>query len=172
MSDSATICQLVYAVVLANKWDLVAKEDREEVLAGISHGLRFMSDVPVVPVSAHTGAGFPALFRKLRKVVAASRLRIPTADLNRWLQDVAEKHPPSMASRGPSRRPNKLFYASQVAVRPPVIIIVCSDPKAIQTSYVRFLENQLRESFGFEGTPVRVRLRARSGRRADREKSG
>lgn len=153
------------AVVLANKWDLVAKEDREDVLADIRHGLRFMSDVPIVPVSARTGAGLGRLFGRLREVVAASERRIPTADLNRWLQDVAEKHPPAMASRGAARRPNKLFYASQVAVRPPVVVVVCSDPKAIQTSYVRFLENQLRESFGFEGTPVRVRLRARSGRR-------
>jgi len=156
------------ALVLANKWDLVDKDDREDVLADIKHGLRFMSDVPVVPVSAKSGAGFRPLFRKIRKVVSASQLRIPTADLNRWIQDVAEKHPPSMASRGVSRKPNKLFYASQVGVRPPVIIVVCSDPKAIQTSYVRFLENQLRESFGFEGTPVRVRLRARSGRRGER----
>ena len=153
------------AVVLANKWDLVDRDDRAKVLDEIGHALRFMSDVPVVSVSAQTGAGFGTLFRKLRKVVSASELRIPTADLNRWLQDVAEKHPPSMASRGPSRRANKLFYASQVAVRPPVIVVFCSDPKAIQTSYVRFLENRLRESFGFEGTPVRVRLRARSRRR-------
>ena len=65
------------------------------------------------------------------------------------------------------RRPNKLFYASQVAVRPPTIIVFCTDPKAIQTSYVRFLENQLRISFGFAGTPVRVRLRQRSGRNRD-----
>ena len=70
-----------------------------------------------------------------------------------------------MASKGTLRRPNKLFYASQVGVRPPTIVVFCTDPKAIQTSYVRFLENQLRESFGFEGTPVRVRLRKRSGRK-------
>jgi GTP-binding protein len=159
------------AVVLANKWDLVDRDDRADKLADIAHGLRFMSDVPIVSVSAQTGAGFRALFKKLRKVVAASELRIPTADLNRWLQDVSEKHPPSMASRGPIRRANKLFYASQVAVRPPVIVVICSDPKAIQTSYVRFLENRLRESFDFEGTPVRVRLRARSGRRSEREQA-
>ncbi len=157
------------AVVLANKWDLVDKDDRQDVLADIAHRLRFMSDVPIASVSAQTGAGFGSLFQKLRKVASSSRLRIPTADLNRWLQDVAEKHPPSMASRGSTKRANKLFYASQVAVSPPVIVVFCTDPKAIQTSYIRFLENQLRESFGFEGTPVRVRLRERSGRRSDRE---
>jgi len=157
------------ALVLANKWDLVATEDRPDILADIGHGLRFMSDVPIVPVSALTGAGLNPLFKKLRKVAAAGEQRIPTADLNRWLQDVAEKHPPSMASRGALRRPNKLFYASQVAVRPPTIIVFCTDPKAIQTSYVRFLENQLRLSFGFAGTPVRVRLRERSRRNRDQQ---
>ncbi len=75
-----------------------------------------------------------------------------------------------MASRGPTRRTNKLFYASQVAVRPPVIVVFCTDPKAIQTSYVRFLENRLRESFGFEGTPIRVLLRARSRRQKGPER--
>lgn len=153
------------SVVLANKWDLVEKDDREDRLADIDHGLRFMADVPVVPVSALTGAGFKRLFQRLGSVVRAGEQRIPTADLNRWLKDVSEKHPPSMASKGVQRRPNKLFYASQVSVRPPTIIVFCTDPKAIQTSYVRFLENQLRESFGFEGTPVRVRLRQRSGRK-------
>jgi GTP-binding protein len=124
-----------------------------------------MSDCPIVPVSALTGAGLKPLFKKIRQVAASGQQRIPTADLNRWLSDVAEKHPPSMASKGSSRRPNKLFYASQVTVKPPTIIVFCTDPKAIQVSYVRFLENQLRESFGFAGTPVRVRLRERAGRK-------
>jgi GTP-binding protein len=155
------------AVVLANKWDLVETDRRPDVLADIAHGLRFMSDAPIVPVSAQTGQGFNALFKRLRKVVAAGEQRIATADLNRWLQDVAEKHPPSMASKGANRRPNKLFYASQVGVRPPTIIVFCTDAKAIQVSYVRFLENRLRESFGFEGTPVRVKLRNRSRRKGE-----
>jgi GTP-binding protein len=155
------------ALVLANKWDLVASDRREEVMADIRHGLRFMADVPIVPVSARTGSGFGPLFKKLRRVVEAGSLRVSTSDLNRWLHDVAEKHPPAMAARGLTRRPNKLFYASQVGVRPPTFVVFCSDPENLQTSYVRFLENQLRESFGFEGTPVRVRLRARGGRRGE-----
>jgi len=156
------------ALVLANKWDRVDSSRRRELLEEIAHGLRFMSDVPIVTVSARTGSGFGKLFQKIRKVVRAGEKRIATADLNRWLQDVAEKHPPAMASKGSARRPNKLFYASQVAVRPPTIVVFCTDPKAIQTSYVRFLENRLRESFGFEGAPVRVKLRRRRPQR-DRE---
>lgn len=155
------------ALVLANKWDLVPSDRREDVMADIRHGLRFMADVPIVQVSAKTGAGFGPLFKKLRRVVEAGSVRIPTSDLNRWLHDVAEKHPPAMAARGLSRRPNKLFYASQVGIRPPTFVVFCTDPDNLQTSYVRFLENQLRETFGFEGTPVRVRLRARGGRRGE-----
>ena len=155
------------AVVLANQWDRVASDRRQDVLEDIAHGLRFMSDVAIVPVSAKTGQGFGAVFKKIRKVVSAAELRISTADLNRWLQDVTEKHPPSMASKGSSLRPNKLFYASQVGVRPPMVVIFCTDPKAIQTSYLRFLENRLRDSFGFEGTPVRVKLRRRRRSRSD-----
>ena len=126
-----------------------------------------MSDVPIIPVSARSGQGFKSLFAKLRKVVASAEKRISTSDLNRWLQDVAEKHPPAMASKGAQRRPNKLFYASQVAVRPPTFVVFCTDPDALQVSYVRFLENQLRISFGFEGTPVRVKLRARKRKREE-----
>lgn len=155
------------ALVLANKWDLVPSERRGEVMEDIRHGLRFMTDVPILPVSAQTGSGFGPLFKKIRQVVAAGSLRIATSDLNRWLHDVAEKHPPAMAARGATKRVNKLFYASQVAVRPPTFVVFCTDPDNIQTSYVRFLENQLRESFGFAGTPVRVRLRARGGRRGE-----
>ena len=111
--------------------------------------------------------GLPRDLLDAGRVDGAGELRISTADLNRWLGDVSEKHPPSMATKGPNRRPNKLFYASQVAVRPPTIVVFCTDPKAIGVSYVRFLENRLRESFGFEGTPVRVKLRARKGRREE-----
>lgn len=155
------------ALVLANKWDLVPSERRSDVMAEIRHALRFMSDVPILPVSARTGSGLGPLFKKIRRVHAAGARRIPTSDLNRWLHDVAEKHPPAMAPRSGGRKLNKLFYASQVGRRPPTFVVFCTDPDNIQTSYLRFLENQLRESFGFEGTPVRVRLRARAGRRAE-----
>ena len=71
------------ALVLANKWDLVETEDRPEILAEIGHGLRFMSDVPIVAVSAVSGSGLNPLFKKLRKVAAAGEQRISTSDLNR-----------------------------------------------------------------------------------------
>jgi GTP-binding protein len=66
-----------------------------------------------------------------------------------------------MATRGARRRPLKFFYATQVASRPPTFVLFCTDPTAIQTSYKRFLENQLRERFPLAGVPVRLRLRRR-----------
>jgi GTP-binding protein len=68
-----------------------------------------------------------------------------------------------MAQRGVRRRPIKFFYATQTGVRPPTFVLFCTDPKAIQPSYVRFLENRLRDEFDLAGAPVRLLLRARRG---------
>jgi GTP-binding protein len=150
------------AVVLANKWDLVAGEDASQVLEQIRHGLRFMSDAPILSVSAKTGARLGRVFGVVRKVVRAGGRRIPTADLNRWLQETVRLHEPSMARRGPRRKPIKFFYATQTEIYPPRFLLFCSDPEAIASSYRRFLENQLRQAFDFAGTPLRLRLRSRS----------
>ncbi len=66
-----------------------------------------------------------------------------------------------MAQRGTRRRPLKFFYATQTTVRPPTFVLFCTEPEAVQASYRRFLENRLRESFGLEGIPIRLRLRSR-----------
>jgi GTP-binding protein len=157
----------VAALVLANKWDRLRGSARaEEVLAGIAHGLRFMDDAPVLAVSAQTGAGLGALFERVRQLHERSRREISTAELNRWLQDAVRRHEPAMAQRGSRRRPLKFFYATQTGVRPPAFTLFCSEPAAVQPAYVRFLENRLRDAFDFAGTPVRIRLRARSQRGA------
>jgi GTP-binding protein len=74
------------------------------------------------------------------------------------------KHAPALGRRsGHARRPIRFFYAVQTGVRPPTFLFFCTLPKSVMTSYRRYLENQLRETFGFEGTPVRLRFRARKG---------
>lgn len=155
------------AVIVANKWDLVAKERRAETLEQIRHGLRFMSDVPLLCVSARTGAQVGKLFALVEKVAAAGSLRIGTAQLNRWLQDVVRRHDPGMARRGQGLTPLRFFYASQVGSRPPTFLLFCSDAEAVLPSYLRFLENRLRESFELEGTPIRLQLRSRRRDEAD-----
>jgi len=156
------------AIVVANKWDLVSGDRAAEVLEEIAHQLRFVSDCPTVGLSAKTGARVPRIFPLIRKVVSDADRRIPTAELNEWLQESVRLHEPSMARRGSGRRPMKFFYAAQTGVRPPTFVLFCTDPEAIQESYRRFLENRLRETFGFQGSPIRLRLRARSrkGRRS------
>jgi GTP-binding protein len=154
------------AVVVVNKWDLVAKPARPDLLEGVDHGLRFMADVPMVSVSAKTGSGVGKVFPLIKQVAEAGGQRIPPAELNRWLADVVARHDPGMARKGNRSHPVKFYYASQVAVRPPSFVLFCNDADSILESYRRFLENRLRETFGFEGTPVRLVLRNRRGRDA------
>jgi GTP-binding protein len=147
---------------MANKWDRV-KGRGDAVRDAIADGLRFMSDAPVLTISAKTGAGIGKIFAQVQRLRAASHRRVATAELNRWLKEAVSRHEPAMAQRGSRRRPLKFFYAAQTAVRPPTFVLFCTDPTAVQPAYRRFLENRLRERFDFEGTPVRLRLRARSG---------
>jgi len=152
-------------LVLANKWDLVEQresQDARKVQQAIQHALRFMPDAPVLPVSAHTGAGLEGLFALVERVAEAGARRIGTAELNRWLKHAVARHEPAMAQRGARRKPVKFHYATQTGIRPPTFVLFCTDPAAIQSSYRRFLENRLRESFDLRGTPVRLRLRARA----------
>jgi GTP-binding protein len=152
--------------VLANKWDRVAGHDDEDrakrVEDGIRHTLRFMADAPIHRVSAKTGAGVGRIFPLVEEVATAGERRIPTAELNRWLEETVARHEPAMAQRGPRKKPVKFHYATQTGVRPPTFVVFCTDPRAVQPSYRRFLENRLRERFDLRGTPIRLRLRARA----------
>ena len=134
----------------------------EAAQASIQHTLRFMADAPVLRVSARTGAGLQRIFPLAREVAEAGERCIGTSELNRWLDQVVTRHEPAMAQRGPRKRPVKFHYATQTGVRPPSFVLFCTDPKAVQDSYRRFLENRLREAFDLRGTPVRLRLRARA----------
>ena len=153
------------SIVLANKWDLIAGNGPDASRAvdeSIAHTLRFIPDAPRLHVSALTGGGLSRLFARVEQVAAAGQRRIPTSELNRWLEATVERHEPAMAQRGPRRKPVRFHYATQTGVRPPTFVLFCSDPEAIQPSYRRFLENRLRETFDLKGTPVRLRLRGRA----------
>lgn len=151
------------AVVVLNKWDRVDSEQGERLRAQVEHTLRFASHFPVVACSARTGARLARLWPAVARVHQAANRRISTSELNRWLQQTVARHQPSMARTGPRRRPVRFFYATQAATRPPTFALFCTDPRAVSPSYRRFLENQLRDSFDFAGTPIRLRLRSRRG---------
>ncbi len=161
-------------VVLANKWDRVGEEadsgrDAKRVLEQIEHGLRFLPEVSIVPVSALTGARIRRVLPAVRAAAAAGQRRVATPDLNRWLQQVVKIHEPAADRRAGRARAIRFFYATQTSVRPPTFLLFCNEPRAVQASYRRFLENKLREAFDFRGTPVRLRLRARA-RSGERER--
>jgi GTP-binding protein len=152
-------------VIAANKWDLVVERGERaasDADAAIRHALHFMPDAPVLHVSARTGAGVKRILHEAERVASAGRRRIATSELNRWLREAVSRHEPAMAQRGMRRRPIKFFYATQTGVRPPTFMLFCTEPASVKPSYRRFLENRLREAFDLRGTPVRLRLRARS----------
>ncbi len=167
--QDARICALAFergcaCVILANKWDLVAADASERgqrVREELDRTLRFAGHAPVIQVSAKTGSGVQRIFPLVEKVSRAGELRIPTAELNRWLERTVARHEPAMAQRGTRKKPVKFLYATQVGVRPPSFTFFCNAPNEIQDSYKRFLENRLREEYDLQGTPLRLFLRAR-----------
>ncbi|MCH2171096.1 ribosome biogenesis GTPase Der [Myxococcota bacterium] len=155
-----------FAIVI-NKRDLLTAgegdaDPRARLREQIGYGLRFAPEAPMLMISAKTGASVERIFPIVRSLAAAANREIGTSELNRWLADATDRHQPAMAQRGMRRRPLKFFYATQVDVQPPTFALFCTEPAAVKTEYLRFLENRLRERFDLRGTPVRLQLRKRS----------
>ncbi len=151
-------------VVALNKSDLLSKTDRAKAEETAREKLSFVPFVPVVHTSAKTGRGVAELFATIDRVRAASLKRVSTGELNRFFEQVIElKPPPTMGGRSP-----RLYYVTQAEVSPPTFIAMTNAPDAIHFSYRRFVTNQLREHFGFEGVPVRVHYKARRRRGEER----
>jgi GTPase len=146
-------------VVVINKWDLVAKtnETMDEYREKAREALDFMPYAPLAFISAKFGQRVYQALEQALVVVDERERRIPTAQINKMLREAVAGHPP------PSRPGKwmKFYYGTQVDVAPPTFVFFCNDPKAIHFSYRRYLENQLRASFGFLGTPVRMSFRGR-----------
>jgi GTPase len=144
-------------VIAINKWDLV--EDPEtawkEMREACERLLPQVRGVPLVRLSGLAGTGVPALMDAVVKAYKVWNARISTAQLNRWLEKVLERHPPPAVSG----RRLKIRYATQPKTRPPHIAVFSSRPDAIPPAYIRYLTNSLRESFDLPGTPIRISLR-------------
>lgn len=144
-------------VVIVNKWDLVPKGPRttEEYRQRVRAGLRFLDYVPVLFTSAKTGQRVGQVLPMALRVQEARLVRIPTGELNRLLQGAVARHaPPSKAGKR-----LKFYYATQAAVDPPTFIFFVNDRRLVHFSYQRYLENQIRERYRFEGTPLRIGFR-------------
>lgn len=149
-------------LIVLNKRDKVPRASVDQRIEGVRETLRFLPWAPVVLTSARTGAGVTDVPAMADRVFAESSRRVSTGELNRLLEAiVGEKPPPA----GPSGRHVRLYFATQAEVRPPTFVISANYPAAVPFSYRRFLANQFRRAYGFEGTPIRVVLRERRRKR-------
>ena len=144
-------------VIAVNKWDLVTdKATATKALAeDVARLLPQLSGVPVVTLSATTGAGVGKLMPAVMRIYDLWNKRISTAKLNQWLEFQTARHPPP----APSGRRIKLRYMTQARARPPTFALFCSNAKELPDSYKRYLINGLREDFDLPGVPLRINLR-------------
>jgi GTPase len=158
-------------VVAVNKWDAVeGKTDQtfDQYVAWIRAEAPFLDFAPVLSISARTGQRVERVLELAVDVWAERRRRVPTGELNRLLSDaVARQEPPAVKGRRP-----KLFYVTQATVAPPTFVFFARDAAAVHFSYQRYLENRLRDEFGFLGAPIRLVFRERSGRFEARPRRG
>jgi len=157
-------------IIAANKWDLVkargpdfSKQFDEEV----RRKLKFLDYAPVLHISASTGERTPKLLEMIDRVGEARKRRVPTGELNKFIEAVTAVHPPA----SPGKKEVRILYAVQVGIAPPSFVFFTNVATTFHFSYERFLVNQLRESFGFFGSPIRIEVRARERRRKARAKS-
>lgn len=142
-------------VVALNKTDLLDGANRRKAERHAREVLAFAPWAPFCTISARTGKGLGPLLRTVGKATESREQRITTGALNRFFEEVLERHPPPSQSGHPVR----LYYATQVTVRPPTFVVSANHPDRVHFSYQRYVQNQLRERFGFEGTPIRVRYK-------------
>lgn len=152
-------------IIAANKWDLVKDRGSDYVQtfdATLRRQMKFLDYAPVVHISAASGERTPKLLEWIDRVSASRRQRVKTPELNRFIERVTQEHPPV----SPGRRHVRVLYAAQTGVAPPLFVLFTNVATSFHFSYLRFLENRLREEFGFGGTPIRIQVRARSRRAA------
>lgn len=147
------------SIIAVNKWDLVDKETGtlEKMRLEVLQNLSYMTYAPVIFISALTGQRVGRIFELINFVNEQSAMRITTGMLNNLLSDaIARVQPPS--DRG---RRLKIYYMTQTSVKPPTFVCFCNDSELFHFSYQRYLENQIRNVFGLEGTPIRMIIRQR-----------
>lgn len=147
------------AIIAVNKWDLIEKETgtQSEYEKKIRTELSYMPYAPMIFLSAKTGQRVENLFALIHKVYEAANTRITTGNLNAILAEAtARVQPPTDKGRR-----LKIFYITQAGVQPPTFVCFCNDARLFHFSYLRYLENQIRQAYPLEGTPVRMVIRQR-----------
>jgi GTP-binding protein len=141
-------------IIGLNKWDLVP--DREQAfklfMQDVQQRLKFADYASVLTISAVTRQRITKVFEEINRIVAEREKRVPTADLNRIFEKLASGHEPPLY-RG---KRVKYYYITQVDIKPPTFVVFVNYPDGVHFSYLRYIENNLRQSFGFHGTPIRI----------------
>ena len=146
-------------IIIVNKWDAIEKNDKTmyEYEKNVRQVLSYMPYAEIMYVSAKTGQRLPKLFDMIDMVLENQTLRISTGVLNEIMMEaVAMQQPPSDKGKR-----LKLYYITQVAVKPPTFVIFVNDKELMHFSYTRYLENKIREAFGFKGTSLKFFIRER-----------
>jgi GTP-binding protein len=144
-------------VVATNKWDAVADRSavRNAIQERLETSLSQMKGIPVVTLSALTGAGINRLLPAVRAAYEVWNTRIPTGELNRWFEHALAAHQPPLVDG----RRLKLRYLTQPKARPPTFVVFGTRAERLPEEYQRYLVNNLRETFKLPGTPIRLQLR-------------
>lgn len=146
-------------IIVYNKWDAVEKDEKtmNEITKKIRAEFKYLDYAPIAFVSALTGSKVQNLIPLIDQVHEACTMRVPTNVLNDVVLDAQMMNPP----KAQSGRQLRIYYASQVAVQPPTIVLFVNDPELLHFTYARYIENKLRDTFGFIGTPIVVKARKR-----------
>jgi GTP-binding protein len=144
-------------ILIVNKWDLIENKDTTEWNKLIKSQFKFASYAPILYTSAKSGQGVDRIMPQVTQVYRERLKRYPTATVNSVIQQAVVAH------NRPSRQGKqlKIFYATQAEVNPPTFVIFTNDARLVHFSYRRYLENQLRQAFGFSGTPLRLNFKTR-----------
>ena len=156
-------------ILAANKWDLMKEHGPDAYKAfdeRLRYQLKFLEYAPILHISAKTGERTPKLLEMVDKVAASRRHRVGTSDLNRFIEQITQAQLPV----SPGHKNVRVLYAAQTGVAPPTFVFFTNVATKLHFSYERFLENQLREKYGFLGTPIRISVRKRSRGRSDDRK--
>jgi GTPase len=148
------------AIFVVNKWDIVKKDDKtmDSFKKKVRNHFQFMNYAPILFVSATTKRHVPKIFPMVLEVAEQHAMRISTSILNQVIQDAIMISPPPQ-DKGVNLR---IFYTTQVSVKPPTFVLFVNHPDIVHFSYLRYLENKLREAFPFKGTPLQIILRKKS----------
>ena len=147
-------------ILVVNKWDRVEKDSStmERYRERIRNQMKTLDYAPILFISALKGQRVSKIFAAIEEVVAENRKRVPTAELNRWLEGAVQNYSPPLFRN----RSVKLYYISQVAVSPPTFALFTNEPQGINEPYERYLTRRLRENYGFTGAPLRLLFRRRT----------